>query len=395
MKWLVGLAATLAVVLAASAAASADVQVNPDPQTYHRLDVVDDPAGAVRTAREFVAKGDLPGAIASLARYVGVHPREVYPRRFLGDLYYRNGQLDKAEAVYNQLIAENDHDRETHNRLGTVYAAENQVDAAIAQYTAALPGTDSVTDLVALHVRKGDIARYRIEMETLATGAPQNSELQAELGQVYGALHMTPEALRQFKLAADLDPESLAALNGAGLAYLDMHAFALARQEFLSCLRYEPASFSCMNNLGATDLEAGNYADADRELQHAHAIAPERAEALVNFGYLSDARGDWKGAIAQYAKAIAVGPYTSEAYVDMGLAYEVHNLYPLAQAVLIKGIAANPADGRLHVLLARAYESQGQHARAVAEYRIAANSLDKDAARIAQAALGGARQPQR
>lgn len=386
MKRLLSFFVFCAVAASATAVAPATT-LNVNNQDAYYGKIPSDPEGAIRAAREQIAAGDLPGAIAGLQRYVNAHDREVGPRRFLGDLYFRAGQLDKAEFVYRVLLNENSNDKETHNRLGTVYAAENRIDDAIKQFTASLPGTDSVSDLVGLHQRKGDINAYRSEVEREAADARNSAEMQAELGQVYAALKMGGEAIKQFRLALDIDPTSLTALNGLGLAYLDVKAFELARGQFQSCLRGDPANFVCMNNLAATDLEAGHYDAAESELTRAHTIAPERAEALVNFGYLSDARGDWKGAIAYYARAIAVGPYTGEAYIDMSLAYEQHNLYPLAQAALLKGISAVPQDGRLHVLLARAYDAQGEHDRALAEYRIAAKSQDQDAARIAQTAL--------
>ncbi len=78
----------------------------------------------------------------------------------MGDLYYRQGHFDRAESVYRALLARNAHDKETHNRLGVVYATENRVDDAIEEFQSALPGTDSIRDLVLMHVRKGDLPRY-------------------------------------------------------------------------------------------------------------------------------------------------------------------------------------------------------------------------------------------
>ena len=63
--------------------------------------------------------------------------------------------------MYEQLIARNPKDKQTHNRLGVVYATENRVDVAIVQFQNALPGTDSIRDLVLLHLRKGDLPVYQ------------------------------------------------------------------------------------------------------------------------------------------------------------------------------------------------------------------------------------------
>lgn len=346
-----------------------------------------DPQGAVHAARERIAAGDLDGAVKGLELYVAAHPTEPGPYRFLGDLYFRQGRFDAAESIYKLLLASNPGDRETHNRLGTVYAVENRVDAAIAQFEASLPGTDSVPDLVALHQRRGDLPKYLASVKMLAESAHESADVQAELGQVYQAVHQPASAVAQFQRALQIDPTSLTALNGLGLAYLDMKDYARASALFNECLRNDPRNYSCLDNLGATQLESADYANAEKTIAGAYRISPERPEALVNFGYLADTRGDWKKAVAQYAKAIAVGPYSREAYIDIGLAYLNHALYPLAQQALLKGVAVAPDDGRIHYLLGRTYEAQGRSTLAAEQFKAAAESMDPDVQRIAKARL--------
>jgi len=275
-----------------------------------------------------------------------------------------------------------------HARItGFDVAAQNRVDEAIRQFEASLPGTDSVGDLVQLHQRRGDLQKYKAEVERLAAQYPSNPDLQAELGQVYEAMHQPYQAVVYFRRALDSDPNSLTALNGLGLSLMDMHDYPSAIAEFQKCLRIENSSFQCLDNIGAAQLEDGKFAAAQTSLQHANKVAPERPEPLVNFGYLADTLGDWKKAVAYYAQAIALWPYSREAYVDIGIAYEKHGLYPLAQAALIKGIAAAPDDGRLHVLLGEAYEAQGERDKAIAQYKAAENSSDPEVVRISHASI--------
>ncbi len=356
--------------------------VNPEHRPGDELP--NDPAGAIRATRERIAAGDMTGAIRSLSAYVFGHPDDVEPKRFLGDLYFRTGDSERAEQLYQQILSDYPGDRETHNRLGTVYATQNRIDAAIKQFEASLPGTDSVGDLVQLHERRGDLAVYRAQVERAASQYPNDANLQAELGQVYEAMHQPYQAATYFRRGLDSDPNSLTALNGLGLSMMDMHDYASAIGDFQKCLSIEATSFQCLDNLGAAQLEAGHDAVAQVTLMKAHQIAPERPEPLVNFGYLADAGGDWKKAVAYYAQAIAMWPYSREAYIDIGIAYEKHGLYPLAQAALMKGIAAVPDDGRLHVLLGEAYEAQGNREKAIAQYRAAELSPDPEIVRISQ-----------
>ncbi|HTU80603.1 MAG TPA: tetratricopeptide repeat protein [Candidatus Acidoferrales bacterium] len=374
----------LAGLICGPAGAQSTFRLIDDQDQFHDRGFPSDPAGAIQRAREKIAAGDLQGAIKELSIYVAAHPREVAPARFLGDLYYRDGEFSHAEDVYQTLLLQNPRDKETHNRLGVVYATENRVDDAIEQFNLALPGTDSVGDLVALHQRKGDLPQYLTEMQRLSVDQPSDAVIQAEVGQVYTALHQPTEAMMYYMRALDSDKQSLTGLNGLGLSYLDLHNPSEAIKNFQACLRIDPTNYTCQNNLGAAYLQSGQDANANASLKIAYHEAPERPEALVNFGYLADLHGDWKKAVDYYVRATAVGPYLPEAYVDLGIDYEHNNLYALAESALLKGAAAAPHDGRIHYLLAVAYVSEGKTTLALSQLDLAKHSLDPDVARIAE-----------
>jgi Flp pilus assembly protein TadD len=378
---LVGLVLSMAVALAVPRVASAqgsDVFITGDA---HKMA---DQQAAISYARELIAAGQMDRAVEQLAAFVATHPDATEAQRFLGDLYYRQGHFDRAEAVYRQLLARNPHDKETHNRLGVVYATENRVDAAIVEFQNALPGTDSIRDLVLLHLRKGDLPRYQAEMQRAASTYPNDADLQEELAEVFETLHHPNQAILYFRRALDSDSRSIPALNGLGMAYLDLHDYGAAMQYLQDCLNVDPTNYACLDNLGVAKIQAGLYDDATAAFKHAHRLEPERPEAIVNFGYLADVHGDWKRAVAYYVQAIAVNPFVPESYVNLGIDYEHNGLYALAQSALLKGVAATPYDGRVRYLLARAYAAQGQKALALAELKAAQASIDPDVAEIAK-----------
>lgn len=379
------------VVLMGSAlwALPARAQLNPVPMVtadpeHLNPGFASDPYGAITSTRELIAQGKMNEAIKHLETYVVAHPMEPAPRRFLGDLYFRTGQLDRARFTYEELLRQNTADKETHNRLGTVLAVENQVDAAIDQFNKALPGTDSVDDLVALHARKGDLPKYLTEIDRLSQQYTTDPAIQGEVGQVFNALHQPYPASVHFRQALDEDPKNLTALNGLGLSLLMMHDYTGATQQFKTCMSIDAYTYQCVNNLAATQLESRDLDKAKVTLDKAFHLAPERAETFVNYGFLADMQGDWQKAITYYAQSIQMYPYLRESYIDLALAYEEHKMYPLAQAALIKGLASVNDDGRMHVLLGKAYEAQGDRRDAMAQYKLAESGTDPDAARIAR-----------
>lgn len=363
-----------------AAAGPNDYNVFIPPEAH---DVADQRA-AISYARQLIAAGQLDEAVSYLSEFVASHPNGTEAARFLGDLYYRQGRFDRAQAVYEQLLARNSHDKETHNRLGVVYATQNRVDDAIVQFQSALPGTDSIRDLVLMHLRKGDLPQYQQQMERAAADNPNVADYQEELAEVYETLHHPTQAIVYFRRSLDSDPRSIAALNGVGMAYLDMHQPSVALGYLENCLNIDPGNYACYDNVGVAKIQSERYNEATDAFKRAHSLEPERPEAIVNFGYLADLHGDWKRAVSFYVQAISVNPYVPESYVNLGIDYEHNGLYPLAQAALIKGVAAAPYDGRVRYLLARAYAAQGQKALALAQLKAAETSLDPDVAAIAK-----------
>jgi tetratricopeptide (TPR) repeat protein len=368
-----------AAMLAVSAGAAAQERII-TPEA-HRLA---DQEAAITYARELIAAGDMDRAILGLQQFVATHSDADEAARFLGDLYYRQGRFDQAEAVYRSILARNPHDKETHNRLGVVYATQNNIDTAIVEFQDALPGTDSIRDLVFLHLRKGDLPQYEAEMMRAARDNPNDANIQEELGEVYETLHQPNSAILYLRRALDSDGRSIAALNRLGMAYLDLHEFATAEQYLYDCLNVDPVNYACLDNLGVAETQAGRDDAARTWFKKAYDLEPERPEAIVNFGYLEDMHGDWKRAVAYYVQAISVNPYVPESYVNLGIDYEHNGLYSLALSALLKGVAAAPYDGRVRYLLARAYAAQGQRALALAQLKAAASSFDPDVAEIAK-----------
>lgn len=382
--------AVIALVLLAAPAYARAQSLDPSNPTLIHLP--SDPDGAMRAARELVAADNLHGAIKQLALYVAAHPDENAPARLLGDLYYRAGDLARAESAYKSILIRYPTDKETHNRLGSVFATENRVDDAIGEFKRSLPGTDSVPDLVRLYQRKGQLLDYEHDVARAALSNPTDPDLQVELGQVYEATHRPALAILYFRKAMDNAPGSVMALNGLGLSYMDERDYPTAERYLGECRSLDPQEYSCADNLGAAYLESGNLIDAERMLQIAHRLLPERAEAIVNFGYLADDRGDWKGAVRFYLQALSVYPYSTDAYIDLGYVYEQHKLYTLAQSALLKGLTVSPTDGHLHFLLGQTYADQGVNDLAAAQFRLAAASDDPDVSRVALvrfAALSG------
>ncbi len=341
----------------------------------------------IAVARKLVASGDLTRAITGLAAYVSAHGNELEPARYLGDLYYRQADLAAAERTYRAILRFAPRDRDTHNRLGGLYAARDRISEAIDEFALSLPDTSAYGHLVELHRRVGDLDAFEESVRRTAELAPGNAAAQYALGTVYRAEHRPVLATRYLERALALQPHECATLAELGSAYLDDDRVIDAIGVLRRCLAREPDHYPSLVNLGDAFVMLSHFDDAGVQFEHAARVLPSGAEAIVNLGYLEDVAGHWETAVASYLRAIGVDPFARDAYIDLGFDYKQHRLYALAEAAFLKGLSVAPTDGRLHYLLASTYLDQGKRDLARGEYRRAIASDEPDVASAANRSL--------
>jgi len=354
-----------------------------DPKLQDSGAFASNPSGAIEAARKLVAAGQLDAAVKALATYVAAHPREIEPARYLGDLYFRQSDIATAERTYLAILKIAPGDRETLNRLGGIYAAQDRITEAIDAFQRSLPSMGAYERLVDLHRRRGDLANFENEYRRQAELRPSEAGPQYALGTVLRAEHRPLDAISYLQRALDIQPRSCQSLSELGSAYLDINKVSLAIGTLQRCLVVEPDNYSALVNIGDAYIDAGQIATARDSLEHANRVRSDGFEALVDIGYLEDLAGRWQSAVQYYLRAIAVDPLARDAYVNLGYDYDEHRLYALAEAAFLKGLSVAPFDGRLHYLLGVTYAEQGKRDLAKAEYVRARDSDEPEVARAA------------
>lgn len=346
-----------------------------------------DEISAVDAARTKVAAGDTAGALRDLDGYVPAHPADVPAARLLGDLYFRVPDYKRAEAVWKTIVARNPGDRETHNRLGSLYAVLDRIPDAIAEFEKSLPSRGGFAGLVDQHRRKGDLAQFESQFAFFAEQHPLDAGAQSYYAHILRAQRKYAEAQIPFSRVVSLQPNECGALVDSGNNLIDLGRLADAIALFNRCLAREPNFYAALVDLGEAYIEKDQLAGARSFFERALAVRPDGPEALVDVGFLEDAAGRWKTAVGYYLRAIASEPLQAEAYIDLGYDYNEHQLYQLAEATFLKGISVAPEEGRLHYMLAVTYNVQGKVRLARDQYRLAINSREPIVVRAAQQEL--------
>ena len=346
-----------------------------------------DTVPALDAARAKVAAGDSAGAMRDLQAYVPAHRDDVDAARFLGDLYFRVPDFRDAEATWKAIIARRSDDRETHNRLGSLYAVEDRVADAIGEYEKSLPSRGGFQGLVEQHRRQGDLAAFQAQFQRNADEYPLDARAQSFNGSVLHAMRSYDLAQRYFERAASLAPKDCGALVDAGNNLIDLARLPDALRFLNRCLTIDPGDYAANVDSGEAYVEQHDDTAARPYFERALVARPTGSEALVDIGYLEDDRGQWKSAVNYYVRAMNAYPLESAAYIDLGYDYNAHQLYSLAEAAFIKGLSVAPDDGRLHYMLAVTYNVQGKVGLARDQYNLAIASKEPVVVHAAQAEL--------
>lgn len=335
-------------------------------------------AHMIERLRAEAVDGNLNGAITELSDYVRRHPEELEPARLLGDFYYRKPDLVSAERVYKSILSRFPSDRETWNRLGGIFAAQDRVDEAIAAFDKSIPEPSAYVNLVELHRRRGDLAAFQRQIAADAERNPNDQRTLLTYGNVLRATKKYTDAVAVFKRALDLSPNRCAALNDLANAYLDLGRVNDAVPLLERCLLLEPTAYFALVNIGEANIELGRFDKARTYLERAVKIRSDRPEAYVDIGYLEDIAQRWKSAVQLYQRAISVDPLSRDAYIDLGYDYNEQKLYALAEAAFLKGLSVAPHDGRLSYMLGVTYNEQGKIDLAKQQYKRAIDVSDEE-----------------
>src|SRR5258706_841375 len=217
------------------------------------------------------------------------------------------------------------------------------------------------------------------------------------------------EALREFKKAIELDPESAHAHDNLATVLAEKKNFTQALEEYLTALKLEPESATAHYNL-ACFLATHSHEMAIEQYKEAIAQDPEYPDAHLNLGmtyadldqreeakpefkpamdlWPADAlprhelaammmdEGDYRGAIGLLNEVVRLEPENYEGWLDLGISYAQKGFYQEAERCYGKARDLNPDDVLLNYNDAALHSLWEKRPEAVAALR---KALEKDA----------------
>jgi protein O-GlcNAc transferase len=202
----------------------------------------------------------------------------------------RDGRLDEAAQIYNQVLADHPEDFDATHLLG----------------------------VIALQQQRYDVAQRLIGAAVALN--PHDASAIGNLGTSYLGAAMPEQAFQWFEVALRLQPESSKALTDAATALHNLGRYPEAISLLRKAHSHDPNSYAVCNLLGACLIKNGEAREAAELFETATGLQPDSAEAWTNRSTALNAIGQHALARGCADKAVGLRPHSSTAFAALAAA---------------------------------------------------------------------------
>jgi tetratricopeptide (TPR) repeat protein len=190
------------------------------------------------------------------------------------------------------------------------------------------------------------------------------------------------EAIAQYQRTLKRYPQSAAAHNWLGVAYLQKNQLAAGEAQFRAAIKLDPKYIRAYNNLGSTLAQAGNIPAAIEVLRNGLKLAPSDPALRLNLAMALRAKGDAAEALPLFESLAKEHPEEASFSYQLGQTLRQNGNLPAALEAFEKALDANgempeayyalaatlkeqkPTPANSYTLLGRNYRESGDLPRA-------------------------------
>ena len=215
----------------------------------------------------------------------------------LGREHFQKRELDKAEPMFRQVLAEDDRLADVHDMLGVICHARGNFAQAEHHFERALainPGyTEAALNLAVTYNDRGKYEAARqvyARIKTQPGGTLQGldpfargkiANMHAEVGQAYADAGLVREAIAEYDKAIGLCPDFADLRTKLGTLLREVNDLPRAREQYEAAVRARPAYVLARIQLGVTLLAMGDSGAAAIEWQKALEVEPDNVRAKM------------------------------------------------------------------------------------------------------------------
>ena len=272
-------------------------------------------------------------------------PADIDAHKLLGRIYLRqlgeaqNGVsssspsgnvLDQAIGEFEKIVALTPKSVEDRMVLGQLYTVKHEPKKAEEQFKIAQgiePDSEEVVlNLARLYAESGDLAHAAKVIEAVPVN-DRSGKMEAALGATYDQLKQPKEAIAAYQRATDMEPGDLRTMDALAEALLNDNQLDEALKQFKLIADADPEDSGALIHICEIERRQGKFEDALATIRKARKKDASSLEAGYNEGLLLDVLGRYDEAAAVYEKMVdltshANGAYTAEEKNNRGIFLE-------------------------------------------------------------------------
>lgn len=256
------------------------------------------------------------------------------------DSLLRGGQLQAAEAVYQQILTRNPQ-----------HPVALQQAAALARQT-------------------GNLQRALAYLDHAIAFSPQVSRNHFLRGLTLEDMRRSDEAIASLQNAIRVQPDYAEAYNNIGIILHDQKCFEQAAANFRDAILHKPDYPGAYNNLGTSLRALGDFAGAHQQFAQAVLLKPDYALAHYNLGIACMDMGQLNLAETSFNHSLRLNPDHAQAYSYLGSVQHQLGKLDEAEASFTHAVQLKPGKNGAELnKLARVFWEQGRIEQTLAVYR--------------------------
>jgi protein O-GlcNAc transferase len=328
---------------------------------------------AMEMAMQYHQMGDLQSAQAFYQQVLENDPNHSEALHLLGVIAAQIGNHQTAVELIQKAIKRNDTIPNFHNSLGNVLWSQGQLTEAENCYQRSLAlnpyFTEAHNGLGNVLKEQGKWVEAAESYQRALRSNPNYAEAYYNLGNVRQAQGLLPEAIQCYQQALALSPNHIEAHYNLGISLMKQGNPAEAIVQFKEALALAPDEIEIHNHLGIALLGQGKASEAVQRFQRAIILKPEHSTTHYNLATALNKLGKFTEAIASYEKALHFNPDDASTHYNLAIALEQQGQITTAIDHYQQTIRLNPNHLEAHNNLGILFSEQGKFTEALACYQ--------------------------
>jgi tetratricopeptide (TPR) repeat protein len=159
------------------------------------------------------------------------------------------------------------------------------------------------------------------EFKRAAALDPESTQAYVIMGRTYSLLGQPEDAIAAFQKAIKVDPSLVEARTYLAGAFVAVQRYGEAEQQYKEVIKLDGTLTGPRSALGSLYLLMERYAEAETQFQKVSTMSPLDPSGYYNLGLVYNEQGRYSEAVSQFDRAIGLKPGSVDAIAEQAYSY--------------------------------------------------------------------------